>query len=582
MRALIASTFLAVAVIACASPLWAANARSAGGDPRLRAIASAFYTTEWRYAPESATAAGIHAYDRVVRSVSPGSFAEEFGRLRTVLAQLQSIAPASLSLDGQADQSLLEADIASRLYFEDAHQSWQTAPDYYVQLAASGIAAIAAHPFAPLSVRLADIVARERRIPAQLAQAEKNLIPSLTPAIAATAAENDALGAEHYVAVDVPAALGGTGTSRLRRAFASSTASASEAFAEYAAYVHATVEPQAHAPFAIGAEAFEYLESLQLAKYFPVTALRAAGEAAIANDRAAVIAAATAVDPDASPQAVVASLDVDHPAPDELIATAQADLETLAQFVKAKGIVDLPQAPAVRAVSTPEFERQFTVASMDAPGPLERASMAAFFDVTPVDPAAGGDAEAPLDPVNRYQMLDLSAYEVYPGRYSNYLFDRRDRLSLIRRLERNPAFEGGWAHYDEQLVVDAGLGDGDPRYRLAQLEDSLRRDCRLVAAIDEHTKGMTIDEATRFFVDTAYLGPGAAYQEAVRAALNPLEGADALGKLMLVKLRDDAQTKTGAAFSQRTFDDALLAHGDPPVLFARKMLLGPGDTGMLF
>ena len=69
--------------------------------------------------------------------------------------------------------------------------------------------------------------------------------------------------------------------------------------------------------------------------------------------------------------------------------------------------------------------------------------------------------------------------------------------------------------------------------------------------------------------------------EAVRGTQDPLYGYYTLGKLMILKLRDDYRAKMGAQYSLAGFHDALLSHGDPPVYYLRQLLLGPDDKGSL-
>ena len=71
-----------------------------------------------------------------------------------------------------------------------------------------------------------------------------------------------------------------------------------------------------------------------------------------------------------------------------------------------------------------------------------------------------------------------------------------EKLSLVRALSGNPSYSEGWAHYDEQMMVDEGWGDGDPRVRLAQLALALQREARYLVGLREHTQGMTVDQGT--------------------------------------------------------------------------------------
>ena len=582
MKVIWRATFAVASVVVATIGLGASPASARCDSCDLALTAGQFYQHEWRFAPQSATTTGIHSYDRDLQSVTPSAFAAEVAALHDYDGKIEALAPNTMSLDDQADRALVLQDIKTSLFQLETRPVWRDSPDYYVGLGSNSIFGIMARDFAPAPERLADVIARERLIPAMLAQAETNLDPSQVSAIGAQVGALDAAGAADFLSGDVPLAFAAVTDPKLKSAFASSTASAAAAYRSYASFIKTKVMPQAHAPFAIGAKSYEYLETLQNVEDIPLAKLLSLGEANLAKDRAAFVATAKAIDPTKSPDAVARELQVDHPTADQLIPTAQADLQDLVGFIKAKGIIDVPDAPIAKVVPTPKFERQFTFASMDSPGPYEKLATEAYYNVTPVDPTwTRAQTEEHLGFFNRFQLMIVSSHEVYPGHYVNYLFNKRQHLSEIRALEWNVAFGEGWAHYDEQMMVDEGLGGGDPRYRLAQLTGALTRDCRYVVGIEEHTQGMSIDQATTFLMDNAYMGREPAYREAVRGTQDPLYGYYTLGKLMLLKLRSDYAAKQGSSFTLRGFHDALLSHGDPPIFYIRKMLLGPADTGSL-
>jgi len=581
MKAALCVTAACAAVALALSPAAAAS-RSTSGDAQLASIAAAYYQDEWRFSPGDATAAGVHDYDTQLARVDPETFAREIYYLRTMLARVAEIPPAALSLDGQVDRELLEDAIELRLYDLETRPAWQNSPDFYVGVGSNSIFSVMARDFAPAEKRLVLVIGRERRIPAMLEQAEKNLDPAQISAIAAQVGSDDAVGAASFLRGDVALAFRGVGTPSLQRQFKSSTAQAAAAYTQYASFIKTAIAPNAHASFAIGRVAYSYLERLQNVAQIPLSKLLTVGQANLAKDRAAFITTARRINPKQTPQQVMASLQADHPSADQLFASAQADLVTLVDFIKSHTIIDLPDAPIAKVVPTPQFERQFTFASMDSPGPLETKATQAYYNITPVEPSwTQTEKDQHLAFFNRYQIMIVSAHETYPGHYVNYLFNKRAKLSLIRKMEWNNAFGEGWAHYDEQMMVDEGLGGGDPRYRLAQLSGALLRDCRYVVGIKEHTQGMTIDQATQFFEDNAFVGREPAHREAVRGTQDPLYGYYTLGKLMLLKLRADEQRKMGAAFSLSAFHDALLSHGDPPIYYLRKLLLGANDNGSL-
>jgi uncharacterized protein (DUF885 family) len=552
------------------------------GDAALVVLAERFYRVEWKFSPTNATTTGVHDYDALLDSVTPEAIQAEIAHLHTTLKQLVQIDPAKLSLDGQVDQHLLESNVETSLFQLEERPAWQRNPSYYSDIASGGAYGIMTRDFAPLDRRLALVIAREKQVPALLAQGEKNLRPSIIAPITAKIGLLDAEGSVDFFTSDVPAAFASVKDKGLRAQFAAANAAAITAFKGYAAFIKTQIVPQARGSYAIGTAAYVKLERLQNVEDIPLSKLLAIGQADLAKNRAAFIATARAIDPHKTPLEVVAIVQKDHPPADQLLSTAQSDLNTLVAFIKAKGIIDLPAAPLAKVVKTPSFQAQTSFASMDSPGPLETKATEAYYNVTLPDPHwTAAQTEEHLRANNRAFLLTVSSHEAYPGHYTNYLFNKQSNLSLIRKLEWNVAFGEGWAHYDEQMMVDEGLGNGDPKLRLLQLQQALWRDARFIIGIKEHTQGMSVDDATTFFMTNVFVPRVPAYREAIRGTGDPLYGYYTLGKLSILKLRADYQAKVGATYSLRAFHDALLSHGDPPLYYARKFLLGPDDAGSL-
>jgi len=200
--------------------------------------------------------------------------------------------------------------------------------------------------------------------------------------------------------------------------------------------------------------------------------------------------------------------------------------------------------------------------------------------VTPVDPSwSANQKEEFLAQFNDFEFPIISAHEVYPGHFTNFSIDRNLDLSLTRKLSVSSEFAEGWAHYSEQMMVDEGWGNGDPRVRLAQLDEALLRECRYVAGVKLHTQGMTIEQAERLFTGQCFQTPQVAVEESLRGTQDPMYGYYTLGKLMILKLRSDYKKKLGSAFTLQKFHDELLSRGDPPLPLLRPFILGSSDDG---
>jgi uncharacterized protein (DUF885 family) len=132
----------------------------------------------------------------------------------------------------------------------------------------------------------------------------------------------------------------------------------------------------------------------------------------------------------------------------------------------------------------------------------------------------------------------------------------------------------GWAHYSEQMMQEQGVGGGTPHEHLAQLEDALLRDCRLIASVEMHTHGMSLADATTLMEKECFQPKDIAYKEARRGTADPGYYSYTLGKLMIEKLRADVQAKEGPAFSLAHFHDRFLAAGLVPVKMIRREIIG--------
>jgi uncharacterized protein (DUF885 family) len=544
-------------------------------DGAYAAIAKAYFYDGFRESPSNATSTGLHDYDTVLDDVSAAAHARTLAREAVVLRRLRALDASQLSPEVAVDRTTLENFILDDLLLTGELAQWRHNPDLYVGIVSGAIYALIERRFAPPTTRLAAAIARERQIPRLLAQARANL--GSVDAATKDVSEEDADGAVSFLTDDVPVAFAGVGDARARASFRASTASAKASMLAFAKYIRA-IKPSG--TYAIGASAYERRLRYEDAIDMSIAAYLAIGQAALVHDRARFIATAHLIDPKAPVRATYATLARKHPKPGDLVAAAAADLAKLRAFVVAKRIVTLPADADVSVVATPKFERSFVTAQEDPPGVLERVATKAYYDVTPADPTWPlSRQEGYLSQLNDYQRPLISGHEIYPGHFVNYAIDKHLDLSLTRRLLWNSEFGEGWAHYGEQMIVDEGWGNGDPRVRLAQLSEALLRECRFVAGVKLHTAGWSLGRTEHFFQDACFQSPAVATEESLRGTQDPMYGYYTLGKLMILKLRSDYRRKMGRGYTLQGFHDALLAHGDPPVPLVRPLLLGTDDDG---
>jgi hypothetical protein len=89
-----------------------------------------------------------------------------------------------------------------------------------------------------------------------------------------------------------------------------------------------------------------------------------------------------------------------------------------------------------------------------------------------------------------------------------------------------------------------------------------------------HTAGMSYDEAVSFFMREGYQARTTAEREARRGTMDPTYLVYTLGKMEILKLREEWRAQMGDSFRLGEFHDRLLSYGMPPVRVLRMAMLG--------
>jgi uncharacterized protein (DUF885 family) len=546
--------------------------------PPFAAFVDAYFDALFAYSPSLGTAAGVHRYDTVIENRSSPVIARRIATLKRQRSRLDSLRAAPLATDDSIDAAMLAGAIRSELLDLEVIQTWRKNPMVYVAMAGNAVDLLMKRGFAPPVERLRSVTARLRGVPALLVAMRANVTapPREFTDLAIRIAGGSVGFFQHDVAAWAREAAGPDPAAL--RDFTVVNDSVVSAMGAAAAWLKTDLLPRSNGSFAIGARAFadklRYDEMVEI----PLDHLLARGEANLEKDHRAFLATAAEVAPGATPQQAMASLEADHPTAAGLLPSVRATLEDTRQFLIDHRIVDLPSEVRPIVAETPPYARIGTFASMDTPGAYERNATEAFYYVTPVE--ADWDSahvEEHLRLYNRTVMSIITIHEAFPGHYLQFLYAKQFPTKTRKLLAANTNVEG-WAHYGEQMIVEEGFGNHDPRMRLAQLSEALLRDCRWVVGIKEHTQGLSVDDAAkRYFTDQCFQQPANSYEEARRGAYDPTYLYYALGKLEIYKLREDYRRAKGSAFSLREFHDQFVRQGGVPIRLIRRILL-PGDT----
>ena len=255
-------------------------------------------------------------------------------------------------------------------------------------------------------------------------------------------------------------------------------------------------------------------------------------------------------------------------------------LEELRQALIDLDILSIPSEDRCQVMEAPAYMR-YAFAAMDSAGAMETRANESFYYVTPVEAEwTAVQREEWLSNFNYDTLKVISIHEVYPGHFVHHLHNRYGRdLPLVNRVATSYAFTEGWAHYTEEMVINSDYGKAQPKLVFTQLLEALVRNCRYLCSIRMHTQGMTVDQATRFFMDNAYMAELPARREALRGTFDPGYLNYTLGKLMIKKLSQDYRRKKGSDYSLKEFHNELLSYGAPALPLIREaMLANPGDS----
>ena len=541
-----------------------------------------FQDVYYRFFPTQVTAFGFHEVDGQLENYSRTSVNQLISVLNAQKKLFEAVNPAQLSQRAAADRELVLGDINSKLLTLDNIRPWEKNPDFYSSNVTGSIFVIMARTFAPAPERLKSAISREKQIPAVFQAARQNL--KNPPPIYVDVALEQLPGIISFFQKDVPEAFKSVTDPALLQQFHTANQAVIASLQSYQQWVQKDLKPRAHGDFRIGADNYRkkllYDEMVDI----PLDRLIEIGMANLRQNQQQFKEVAAKIDPSKTPQQILEELEKDHPKPDQLLQTFRDTLTGLRDYLEAKHIVTVPSQVLPIVEETPPFARALTFASMDTPGPFEKVAKEAYFNVTLPEPTwTPQQVEEHMEAFNRGTVISTAVHEVYPGHYIQFLWVP-EAPSKVRKLLGCGSNAEGWAHYSEQMMLDEGYGrtpntelDHDTAFlklRLGQLQDALLRNARYIVGIQMHTGKMTFDQGVAFFEKEGYQSHMNALRETKRGTSDPTYLVYTLGKLEIMKLRDDYKKKMGDKFSLEQFHNEFLKQGFPPIKIVRETLLG--------
>ena len=547
----------------------AAAARFPVVEKRFEQFVSRYVQSGFAFDPPSATGAGMHAYDAKLPDYAPAALAAEEKRIRAALAEMGKIDRKQLSPAVQLDYDLYLRKIENDLYRLIEERRREIDPGYFN--VGWAIEPLISQQFAPPEKRLQSIVGRLSETPRYLAQGREIL--KRPPRLFTEFAIEEFPGTITYLETTVPRAFESVKNPALWKKYKTALAGAKAATEKHVVWMKETLLPRSDGSFVLGEERYRkklyYDEMVDM----PLDALLAVGQKELDRLEARYKACAAKIAPGGTVADALAKVRPNHPPKDELLAVASRLLEEQRSFSISSGFLAMPSEERCTVRATPEFAAGRSFASLDAPGPPREDGAKGLLQHLASRRRLGRGADGGISAGlrSRTALIGLDPRGVsrplraLPLRQGRHVARAADRGMRFLRRRVGPLREEG--------MIDQGYGAGDPELELGMLKWALVRACRFQVGIRVHTKGMSLEDATKYFQEHAGMEAVNAQREAFRAAFDPTYLIYTLGALQIRKLRDDMKVEQGTAFNLGQFHATILSQGSVPVVLLRRLML---------
>ena len=532
-----------------------------------------FIERHFAAAPTRAVWAGMHEYDGQLQDVTAGAIRERAEMLREFARRARDeFSAETLNEDEELERQHLISSIEGMLFSAEVAESHLRNPGWYAGALSPSV--YVTREYASKDERLAALTALLEKIPAYLQQMRGTLQPPFPRPFVRTSLVGFGGLASHFQD-DVPGLFAEVEDQELQASFAAALGPAVAALRDVEAWLELRLE-DATEEFALGEERYRELLWRSYRIDLDWKTLKNVAQADLARNLKLLRTTCKLIDPEITIADCAAMVRNEKPEAGA-VARANEQLPELKEFLLAADIIGIPSEETAFVAEAPAYRRTNS-AYIEIPGPYEKGLPAIYY-------IAGPDPEWPPEMQRQYvpgeaDLLNTSVHEVWPGHFLHSLYVKGSS-NRMGKLLWNGMLSEGWAHYTEELMQEAGISEGQPLLRVGQILDALMRDVRFLSSIGLHVEGMSVETSQRMFAELAYLDPGNAQQQALRGTYDPGYFVYTLGKLIIMKMREDWTAERGGRAAWKEFHEALLSYGSAPLPVLRQAMMGPDDTGPL-
>ena len=533
-----------------------------------------FLTDYFAANPTFAVYQGRHEFDGKFPDWSTDGLNKEIARLKSEREKATAFKDDQLDDRERFERDYLIAQIDKELFWRETADLPHTNPYYYADALDPDV--YVSRPYAPLESRIKSYTIYAKNVPAALEQIKGTLKPPLAMNLIKIGRQTIG-GLADFYEKDVIKIFEPVADQQLQSDFKTANEGAAKAIRDFDAWL-ASQEATATNNYALGPEKFKLMLKQTEGVDIDLAQLEQIAKNDLEKNLSEVQMECDKYAPGMSLVECSKKASAHKAEGSDVVQAATAQLAELRKFIQEKDIVTVPGTEECKVAQAPPY-KAWNFAYINIPGPYE-TNLPSVYYVSPPDPTWDKKKQDEYVP-GKGSLLFTSVHEGYPGHFLQFLHANRAK-SKFGQVFVGYAFAEGWAHYTEELMYDAGLGADDPELHIGQLQEALLRDVRFLSAIGLHTKGMTVEESKKMFLEKGLRSEGEAEQQSARGTFDPAYLNYTMGKLMIRKLREDWTATRGGRSAWKQFHDAFLSYGGPPIPLVRKAMMGKDDKGTLF
>ena len=550
----------------------ASNANSAS-NPKWDAYVEQFLNNYFTANPTFAVLQGKHEYDGKFPDWSQQGLNNEIARLKSEREKATAFKDADLDERRRFERDYLIAQIDKDLFWRETADQPHINPYWYADSMDPDV--YVSRPYASPDTRLKAYTTYAKNVPMALEQIKSNLKTPLAMNLIKIGRQTIG-GLADFYQKDVPKVFADVTDQQLQSDFKSANEGAIKAVRDFDGWL-GEQEKTANNNYALGPEKFSAMLKQTEGVDIDLAQLEQIARVDLDRNLNAFKQECEKYAPGASLQECNAKVSASKPE-GNLIDAATKQISELRQFVQQNDVVSVPGTEECKVAQAPPY-KAWNFAYINIPGPYE-TNLPSVYYVSPPDPSWPPDKQRDYIP-GKGSLLFTTVHEAMPGHFLQFLHANRSK-SKFGQVFVGYAFAEGWAHYTEEMMYDAGLAKGDFELHLGQLQEALLRNVRFISAIGLHTKGMTVEESKKMFIEQGLQDEGNAEQQANRGTFDPAYLNYTMGKLLIRKLREDCTASRGGRSAWKQFHDAFLSYGGPPIPLVRRAMMGASDKGPLF